>query len=226
MSPGRIALAAAVAALLSLERKAFLQAMLARPLVACPILGAVLGHPAEGVLLGAALELFFLGTTNLGAAMPDHELLAAVVAVGCTAALREGGWSPAASMLLGALVGLPAAKFGRAAERASEQFNAQLETGAYEEPLRLLRRNLRGLWLPASAAAVALLAGVALGLLLRRAIVPAPGSLRALGWGWLGFEVAAAAIAVRAVRSVRAGLIGGVAAVAAASAQALGHLAP
>ena len=68
MTVGRLLLAAAAGGLLTVDRKAFLQAGLSRPLVACAVVGALLDQLAAGLLVGAPLELFFLGSANLGAA--------------------------------------------------------------------------------------------------------------------------------------------------------------
>ena len=42
-----------------------------RPMVAGTIVGILLGHPAEGITIGAALELVYLGSISLGGVMPQ-----------------------------------------------------------------------------------------------------------------------------------------------------------
>lgn len=54
-------------ALLGLDTVSFPQAMLARPLVAATLGGALAGSPASGLLIGAALELIALETLPFGA---------------------------------------------------------------------------------------------------------------------------------------------------------------
>lgn len=44
--------------------------MLSRPIFIVSLLGALLGHPQEGIILAAQLELVFLGNVNLGGVMP------------------------------------------------------------------------------------------------------------------------------------------------------------
>lgn len=44
---------------------------LARPIFCVAILGALLGHPAEGIILAAQLELVFIGNVSLGGVMPS-----------------------------------------------------------------------------------------------------------------------------------------------------------
>ncbi len=86
------------------------QAMLARPLVAGFLGGAVLGRPLAGLAVGALLELFAFETMPVGAARyPDWGPAAA--AAGALAARRGGTWDPA--WLLGVMVvALLAAWFG------------------------------------------------------------------------------------------------------------------
>lgn len=51
---------------------------LERPIFCVAILGALLGHPTEGLILGAQLELVFLGNVSLGGVMPSDYTLGAV----------------------------------------------------------------------------------------------------------------------------------------------------
>lgn len=46
-------------------------AQLARPIFCVAILGALLGHPTEGIILAAQLELVFIGNVSLGGVMPS-----------------------------------------------------------------------------------------------------------------------------------------------------------
>ena len=51
---------------------------LSRPLFCVAILGALLGHPVEGIVLGAQLELVFLGNVSLGGVMPSDFTLGSI----------------------------------------------------------------------------------------------------------------------------------------------------
>ncbi|ERL65079.1 PTS mannose/fructose/sorbose/N-acetylgalactosamine transporter subunit IIC [Schleiferilactobacillus shenzhenensis] len=42
-----------------------------RPMVAGTIVGLLLGHPTQGIMIGAALELVYLGSISLGGVMPQ-----------------------------------------------------------------------------------------------------------------------------------------------------------
>ncbi len=50
-----------------------------RPLVACTLIGLVLGNVKEGIILGGTLELMALGWMNIGAAMAPDAALASVI---------------------------------------------------------------------------------------------------------------------------------------------------
>ena len=49
----------------------FCQTQLSRPIFIVALLGALLGHPAEGIVLAAQLELVFIGNVSLGGVMPS-----------------------------------------------------------------------------------------------------------------------------------------------------------
>jgi mannose/fructose/N-acetylgalactosamine-specific phosphotransferase system component IIC len=84
----------AVGALAGLDLVSVPQMMLARPLVAGFLGGAVCGRPLAGLATGALLELFAFETLPIGAARyPDWGPAAA--AAGALAALRGGTWDPA-----------------------------------------------------------------------------------------------------------------------------------
>lgn len=51
---------------------------LARPIFVVAILGALLGHPTEGIILAAQLELVFIGNVSLGGVMPSDITMGSV----------------------------------------------------------------------------------------------------------------------------------------------------
>ncbi|TNV52795.1 PTS sugar transporter subunit IIC, partial [Corallococcus exiguus] len=105
----QVALACLWGGLVAVERKAFLQAMLSRPLVAATFMGALLGDVGGGLSVGMLLELFYLGTANLGASLPENDTLAATgtaaAAATLTAATGAGStpaiWSLAVLLFIG-----------------------------------------------------------------------------------------------------------------------------
>ena len=84
-----ITLSGLLGGLLALERRAFLQAMFSRPLVAGTGMGLLLGDLPAGLAVGTVLELFHLGSANLGAALADNETLAATGTTAFAAALAQ-----------------------------------------------------------------------------------------------------------------------------------------
>lgn len=51
---------------------------LARPIFIVALLGLLLGHPTEGIIMGAQLELIFLGNVSLGGVMPSDITLGSI----------------------------------------------------------------------------------------------------------------------------------------------------
>jgi mannose/fructose/N-acetylgalactosamine-specific phosphotransferase system component IIC len=89
-----VAAVLAVGTLAGLDLVSVPQMMLARPLVAAFLGGAVVGRPLAGLATGAVLELFAFETLPVGAARyPDWG--PAATAAGALAALRGGAWDPA-----------------------------------------------------------------------------------------------------------------------------------
>ena len=71
--------------------------MIDRPLVMCTLVGLVLGDVQAGVLIGASLELIFLGNVAIGAATPPDIVTGSIIA--CTFAILSGKGTEAALTL-------------------------------------------------------------------------------------------------------------------------------
>jgi PTS system mannose-specific IIC component len=141
------------------------QGLLARPLVAATVAGAIAGDVRAGVLVGAVLELYALEILPIGAARyPDYG--PAAVAAGAAAAL-----DPAASPIaLAGMVGLPMGILGgwtlhamrrrtaRSVEKALARVSAGDARAIWQLQLGGLQRDARrGLMLSAVALLVAFL---------------------------------------------------------------------
>lgn len=50
-----------------------------RPLIACTLVGAILGDMTTGIIIGGTLEMIALGWMNIGAAMAPDAALASVI---------------------------------------------------------------------------------------------------------------------------------------------------
>jgi PTS system mannose-specific IIC component len=198
-----------LAGLAAVERKGFLQAMISRPIAIAPLAGWALGDVQGGILVGAPLELLWLGAVNLGAALPVHETLGAVAAAaGAVLAGRAlgTGVTPAVAVL-SILACAPFALLGRRADVISERLNEQLAVRAEAalargDPASAVRCNLYGLALPfVLAAALAPLGAALTGLLVPALLVRVPSASGALLGAWIGFVGLATAAAARSLRA-------------------------
>ncbi|QYN54286.1 PTS sugar transporter subunit IIC [Lactobacillus panisapium] len=72
--------------------------MLSRPLVTCTLTGLVLGNLHQGIIMGATLELAFVGSFSIGAAIPPEIISGSVLG---TAFAIEAGKSTAVALTLG-----------------------------------------------------------------------------------------------------------------------------
>lgn len=204
VEPSHIALAGVWGGLLALERRAFLQAMFSRPLVAATGTGLLLADAGAGLWVGVVFELLHLGKASLGGAHPDHEMLPAVTAAASAAAFghASGGPSTPAMWTLAILLFAPMGILGRVLEARLDLRAALYQTRAdgllSEGQLRsAARQNLWGMW-PHFAAFGGLCAGaVHLGYLLEPLQHRVPLDLvRGLAWAYPAVASVAAAVAV------------------------------
>lgn len=138
-----------------MDMVSFPQAMISRPLVAATAAGAIIGHPGEGLLAGAVLELIALGTLPFGASRYPEWGTASVIG-GALYAMHAGnsGALPlavfaalCAAMLSGSSMVLLRKLNGRLAGRARND----IERGSREAVMRL---QITGLVADAARAAV------------------------------------------------------------------------
>ena len=214
----QVAVAAFVGGLLALERRAFLQAMLSRPLVAATLTGALLGDVPSGLYVGMVLELFHLGSASLGAALPENDTLAATGTAAAAAAISSAvGSTPAIwSLAIILFVGLGPA--GRGIDRKLDRYSARLLRTAAQaadegDLRRAVRQNLWGMW-PYFVTFGAVTAGCYVaGAVITLYVDRFPLALsRGLAWAYPAIASVGAAIAVRGCNARRAYLIAGVAA--------------
>lgn len=191
--------------LLALERRAFLQAMISRPLVAGTVTGALLSDVEAGLGVGVVFELLHLGGASLGGAHADHDTLPAVAGASLAAsgALQSGNPSSPAQWAFAILLCAPFGRAGLLLEnrldaRARKYFGRAKDAAEAGNLQSAARQNLRAMWpqfvfygLICGAAA---LAGESIYSLWPRL----PESLlRGLTWAYPALGVAAAAIAIQ-----------------------------
>ncbi len=208
----QVALAGLWGGLVALERKAFLQAMFSRPLVAATIMGTLLNDVDSGLFVGLVLELFYLGAANLGAALPDNDTLSAtcVSAAAATMAAATGAGSTPALWSLSLLLFIGMGRVGRKLDRRLESYSARLAKKALASAetgnlTRAVRQNLWGMWphflLFGTVTALCALVGCLVGPLLERLPLQV---LRGLAWAWPAMSAVAAALAARGSNARRA----------------------
>lgn len=202
---------------MALERRAFLQAMVARPLVAATVTGLLLDDALAGLNIGVVFELLHLGGASLGGAHADHDTLPAVTGAALAASMghASGSDSTPAMWALSVLLTAPLGRAGKLLEnrldaRAKKYFGRALTAADTGQLRTVARQNLRAMWpqflfygLLCGAAA---LAGPGLHELEHRLPLRL---LRGLAWAWPALGVAAAATAVfgsHAPRRVRLAL--------------------
>jgi mannose/fructose/N-acetylgalactosamine-specific phosphotransferase system component IIC len=221
VNAGTVALVAAVGGLVSLERKAFAQLMVSRPIVVAPLIAALLGDAMAGFALGIPLELMFLGNSSFGASTPYHETLAALFASAlATTAILSGPNDLGILLPVAFFLSLPWALVGRSMEARQERGNVTLVTQAEEflssgHPGHATRHVLVGALGTFVLGAVVTALGAGLG--------PSFGSLardlpawlhRGLAFAWPLALGTSAALAIRVIKTPKGGLLAGVSAAA------------
>jgi PTS system mannose-specific IIC component len=129
MGPGEYLTAGTLAVLIGLDRVAFLQSMVCRPLVAATLTGWLLGIPLDGLQVGILLELLWLGRLPVGAAIPPDDtqvaIGATVLALTVQHNLDQHG-TPV--VILAVLAAIPLGMVGQICERWVRRANGRLET--------------------------------------------------------------------------------------------------
>lgn len=99
---------ACVAGVLSIDRNAFGQFQLSRPMVSASIMGVLLGCPVEGVAIGLLYEVLFLGSLPVGSFIPYHPLFPSLVSV-LLVGMYQGPRQPMELVGLAVFLGAPTA---------------------------------------------------------------------------------------------------------------------
>lgn len=105
-----------------MDRTAFFQCGLARPLVGASMAGALLGVPSLGLWCGVLVELLWLADAPLGASVPPDEALVGVLAA-VFAWAAPPAWSVEARVALGVVLAVPCGGLGRWLDMAVRRWN-------------------------------------------------------------------------------------------------------
>jgi mannose/fructose/N-acetylgalactosamine-specific phosphotransferase system component IIC len=211
VSPFAILMTSIWGGLMALERRAFLQAMVSRPLVAAPVTALLLGDALAGLYVGLVFELLHLGGASLGGAHADHDTLPAVAGAAMAAGMgaASGSDSTPAMWALSILVCAPFGRAGRMLEnrldaRARKYFGRAVTAADAGNIRKAARQNLRAMWpqfvFYGLICGLAALVGPWLGTLEDK--VPLP-LVRGLAWSYPAMGVAAAAAAVHGSHAPR-----------------------
>lgn len=136
--------------LVALDRRAFLQAMLSRPLVAGTGAGWLLADLSAGVYVGLVFELLYLGGAAFGGSHPDNDTLPAVCGTVFAATAARGESTPA-MWALGVLLCAPLGLMGAWLEttldvRARKYAGRATEAADIGDLQRAARQNVRAMW--------------------------------------------------------------------------------
>jgi mannose/fructose/N-acetylgalactosamine-specific phosphotransferase system component IIC len=190
--------------LMALERRAFLQAMVSRPLVAATVTGLINHDLTAGLYVGLVFELLHLGGASLGGAQADHETLPAVAGAALAADMGEtwGSDSTPAMWALAVLLAAPTGLLGRWLEKRLDErarrYYGRAQLAATEGLLaRASRQNLRAMWPQFVFYGLLCTAAAAAGPWVAQLEHAMPLSLlRGLGWAYPAMAAVAAATAV------------------------------
>jgi len=120
-----------VAVWAGLDRTAVLQLMLARPIVAAPLVGWVAGDAAAGLQIGLLVELLWLARLPVGAAIPPDDTQVAVGSTTLAVVLAPGlPLTGLPLLLLCVLVAMPLGIVGQLFDRIARHRNGRLQAAA------------------------------------------------------------------------------------------------
>ena len=113
-------------ALLSLDATAVGQVLISQPLLACPIIGLVLGDLQTGLLVGVLLQLIWVGKLPVGGSNPSlGTALLGIFTVGLVI-IYQGGGIHAGLIPVAIVLGTMVAYLGQKGESALNRFNNHL----------------------------------------------------------------------------------------------------
>lgn len=98
MSPIITAILLALTAMLANGEYFLGSSMLSRPLVTCTIAGLIMGNITQGIIMGATLELVFIGSFSIGASIPPEIISGSILG---TAFAIGAGKNTAVALTLG-----------------------------------------------------------------------------------------------------------------------------
>jgi mannose/fructose/N-acetylgalactosamine-specific phosphotransferase system component IIC len=113
---------AGLGALLALDHAMVGQFMLSQPVVTGGILGAATGDAATGLLVGALVQLLYIGVVSVGAYIPsDHAVTGGICTVLTNRFIHVDGYSMGISITLALALAIPAGALAAQLDMVSRQ---------------------------------------------------------------------------------------------------------
>ena len=215
MSVVNYGLAGIVALFCGIDRTAFGQFMISRPIVAAPLAGWILGQPLTGLQIGSMLELLWIGRLPVGAAIPPDDTQVAVGATAIAVIMGESlGLSGLAFSFLCLLVAMPLGKIGQLLDHGARQWNRGLLVEAREaiaegNPSRIELLHWRGWSHFALSALACYLTIVVIGSIVIQLVAPylwGP-TIAATSWLWLAFPLLGSAVLLTTINVRRSSFL-------------------
>jgi len=125
-------MASLLGGLICLDR-IILQSMIARPVIAAPLMGFFLGDPYSGLLIGAFIELFWIDRLPIGTLIPPNDSLAAILATtSCIVSSSIIGHNFRQIMVFSMLIYIPCGYIGQKMDIFYISLNDRLAKAALE----------------------------------------------------------------------------------------------
>ncbi len=114
-------------ALLALDQAMVGQFMISQPLIAGALIGALLGDLPAGLLVGAMLQLIWIGVLPVGAYIPSDHTISSGIATALTIMLmRQQGGALGACLIFALAVAIPAGWLSGKLDVVVRHFNSRL----------------------------------------------------------------------------------------------------
>ncbi len=131
MTIGQYLMAGALSILVGLDRVAFAQFMISRPIVVGPLTGFLLGNSLVGLEIGMLLELLWLGRLPVGAAIPPDDTQIALGATVMALSMEKYlGLHGMPMVILAVLIAIPLGKLGQLFDRLARHINDRFNDNA------------------------------------------------------------------------------------------------
>ncbi len=167
----RCFLTALLSGILRWDSRVFGQCLTDTPLVVGVLVGLIFGDPAKGLIIGATLQLMFMGIVGIGGATPPDSMVGAVVA---TVFAIQSGLDTEKVVALAMPIAILGQAFGILCRVINARFNPIVDKAAIEGDEKKIENSLwAGAWIFFILTAVPVFFGCYLGAPAVQAVVDA-----------------------------------------------------